>query len=44
MPIKKPRNLDHVRRHNIPQADNEAITKHLQDLLSPAIYTQSAYY
>lgn len=30
MPTKKPRNLDHVRHHNIPQADNEAITKQLQ--------------
>lgn len=44
MPTKKPRNPDHVRRHNSPQADNEAITQHLQDLLSPAIYAQSAYY
>jgi hypothetical protein len=44
MPTKKPRNPDHVRRRNTPQADNEAITAHLQDLLSPAIYAQSAYY
>lgn len=44
MPTKKPRNPDHVRRRNTPQADNEAITEHLQDLLSPAIYAQSAYY
>lgn len=44
MPTKKPRNPDHVRRRNTPQADNEAITQHLQDLLSPAIYAQSAYY
>ncbi|WP_196525817.1 hypothetical protein [Nostoc commune] len=44
MPTKKPRNPDHVRRRNTPQADNKAITKHLQDLLSPAIYAQSAYY
>jgi len=40
MPTKKPRNPDHVRR-NTPQPDNDAITKHLQDLLSPAIYAQS---
>jgi len=38
----KPRNPDHVRRRNTPQPDNDAITKHLQDLLSPAIYAQSA--
>jgi len=44
MPTKKPRNPDHVRRRNTPQPDNDAITKHLQDLLSPAIYAQSAYY
>jgi len=44
MPTKKPRNPDHVRRRHTPQADNEVITEHLQDLLSPAIYAQSAYY
>lgn len=44
MPTKKPRNSDHVRRRNTPQADNKAITEHLQDLLSPAIYAQNAYY
>lgn len=44
MPAKKPRNPDHVRRRNTPLADNEAITQHLKDLLSPAIYAQSAYY
>jgi len=40
---QKTRNPDHVRRRNTPQPDNDAITKHLQDLLSPAIYAQSAY-
>ena len=44
MPTKKPRNPDHVRRPNAPLADNEAISEHLKDLLSPAIYAQSAYY
>ena len=44
MPAKKPRNADHVRHRNTPQADNEAITEHLKGLLSPAIYAQSAYY
>lgn len=43
MPTKKPRNPDHVRRRHTPQPDNEAITEHLQDLLSPAIYAQSGY-
>jgi len=44
VPTKKPRNPDHVRRRNTPQADNKAITEHLQNLLSPAIYAQNAYY
>ncbi|MEB3218875.1 MAG: hypothetical protein VKN72_21925 [Nostocales cyanobacterium 94392] len=44
MPTKKPRNADHARRRNTPLADNEAISEHLKDLLSPAIYAQSAYY
>jgi Transposase DDE domain len=44
MPTKKPRNPDHVRRRNTPLADNEAISEHLRNLLSPAIYAQSAYY
>lgn len=44
MPTKKPRNPDHVRRRSSPQALYEAITEHLQELLSPGIYSQSAYY
>ncbi len=43
MPTKKPRNPDHVRRRSSPQALYEAITEHLQELLSPVIYSQSAY-
>jgi hypothetical protein len=43
MPKKKPRNPDPIRRRNTPLADNEAINQHLKDLLSPAIYAQSAY-
>lgn len=43
MPKKKPRNPDHIARRNTPLADNEAISQHLKDLLSPAIYAQSAY-
>jgi hypothetical protein len=44
MSTKKPRNSDYVRRRNTSLADNEAISEHLKDLLSPAIYAQSAYY
>lgn len=43
MPKKKPKNPDHIGRRNTPLADNEAISQHLKDLLSPAIYAQSAY-
>ena len=42
MPTKKPRNPDHVRRRSSPQALYKAITEHLQELLSPGIYSQSA--
>jgi len=41
MPTKKSRPRSSSQH---PQPDNDAITKHLQDLLSPAIYAQSAYY
>lgn len=44
MPTKKPRNPDHVRQRNSPQAHNEAISEHLQALLSPAVYAQQGYY
>lgn len=41
---KKARNADHVRRNNVPGPDNEVIEAHLEALLSPAVYGQSAYY
>ncbi len=44
MPTKKARNADHVRRRCSPQPNNEAVSEHLQALLSPAVYAQQAYY
>ncbi len=44
MPTKKARNADHVRRRCSPQPNNEAVSEHLQTLLSPAVYAQQAYY
>lgn len=41
---KKPRNPDHVRRVNVPGPQDEALEAHFEELLSPAIYAQSAYY
>ena len=38
------RNPDHIRRRNVPAPDNAAIDRHLEDLLSPAVYSQQAYY
>ena len=38
------RNPDHIRRRNVPAPDNAAIDRHLQDLLSAAVYSQQAYY
>jgi len=38
------RNPDHIRRRNVPAPDNAAIDKHLEDLLSPSVYSQQAYY
>ncbi|WP_218081192.1 transposase [Anthocerotibacter panamensis] len=37
---KKPRNPDHVRPRRAPSPDNEAIAAHLQDLLTPRLYSQ----
>jgi len=39
MPTKTQKSRPRSSQH--PQPDNDAITKHLQDLLSPAIYAQS---
>jgi len=41
---KKPRNPDHVRRVNVPGAQDETLQAQFEELLSPAIYAQSAYY
>jgi len=38
------RNPDHIRRRNVPAPDNAALDRHLQNLLSPAVYSQQAYY
>lgn len=40
---KKPRNPDHVRRVNVPGPQDEMLQAQFEDLLSPAIYAQSAY-
>jgi hypothetical protein len=41
---KKPRNADHVRRVNVPGPRDEVLEAQFQELVSPAIYAQSAYY
>ena len=41
---KKPRNTDHVRRMNVPGVQDEIVQKQFEELLSPAIYAQSAFY
>lgn len=38
------RHPDHIRRRNVPAPDNAAIDRHLKELLSPAVYSQQAYY
>ena len=44
MTNKTPRNPDHVRRRNAPQANNEALEQRLQELLTPAVFSQLGYY
>jgi hypothetical protein len=42
---KRPKvNSDHAQRHHAPTIDNEAIAKHLEALLSPAVFAQQKYY
>jgi hypothetical protein len=41
---KKPRNPDHVRHVNVPGPQDETIQKQFEELLSPAIHAQSAFY
>jgi len=38
------RNPAHIRRRNVPAPDHAAIDQHLNELLSPAVYSQQAYY
>jgi hypothetical protein len=40
----KPRNADHVRRHNRPGSDNEVIAEQLKELVLPAVVGQLAYF
>jgi hypothetical protein len=44
MSKKKKRNPDHVRRRNQPSVSNEQIESQLAALLTPAVYSQMAYY
>ncbi len=44
MPKRTKRNPDHVKRHNTPTIDNEAIANQLKALLTPAIAAQQKYY
>jgi hypothetical protein len=44
MPKRTHRNPDHVKRHNQPSPNNEAITSQLETLLTPAIFAQQGYY
>ena len=41
---KKPRNPDHVRRVNVPGPQDEVLQQQFEELLSPAIQAQSAFY
>src|SRR6266705_2316660 len=41
---KKVRNADHVRRMNVPGPDNTEVKARLERLLSPAVYSQIAYF
>lgn len=41
---KRKRNPDHVRRRNRPSANDEVIEKQFKELLSPAVFSQEAYY
>ncbi|HAG81210.1 MAG TPA: IS4 family transposase [Cyanobacteria bacterium UBA12227] len=38
------RHRDHGKRHNTPSPNNQVIAEHLEQLLTPAIFTQQAYY
>lgn len=38
------RHPDHAKRHNTPSPNNQVIAAHLEELLTPAIFNQQAYY
>jgi hypothetical protein len=38
------RHPDHGKRHNTPSPNNQVIAAHLEELLTPAIFNQQAYY
>lgn len=44
MPKRPKQNSDHAQRHHTPTIDNEVIAKHLEALLTPAVFAQQKYY
>ncbi|QLE47752.1 IS4 family transposase [Nostoc sp. C057] len=44
MPKRQKQNSDHAHKHNTPTIDNEAISQHLEALLTPAVFAQQKYY
>ena len=44
MSSKKRINRDHAKKKNRPQAENEVIANHLEDLLIPAMAAQKTFY
>jgi hypothetical protein len=44
MPKRPKQNSDHAQRYHTPTIDNEVIAKHLEALLTPAVYAQQKYY
>jgi hypothetical protein len=44
MPKRPKQNSDHVHKHNTPTIDNQAISRQLEALLTPAIFAQQKSY
>jgi hypothetical protein len=44
MRSRQKQNSDHVHKYNTPTIDNEAISRQLEALLTPAIFAQQQYY
>ena len=44
MPKRPKQNSDHAQRHHTPTIDNEVIAKHLEALLTPAVFARQKYY